>query len=514
MEHDGATGGELGRDSLQRIAAFLLTLTAIFAAASLVLAIFLLRERDELALARGELAAFEDAREQFLLEGSGDRAPYPHTAPGVSYVLNPALKTARFKAEAHPPYPVNRLGLRGKDIGAKAQGTQRVLLVGDSLFFGWKLREADKLASVLDRLLQQHLPDTARHTEILTIAMPGWNTIDQDAFLRNHLGRLEPDHIVWSLIRNDLFDTPGVVPPGLLASWHSPQARLPVPFQLRSPERHLDLPVPSLTTRWQDNLLRIRRFSQDHDIGTTLVWWREKQRPILDDLLRRTAYAGTVVHVPGRYRYDEEHWCVAAPDCHPTRWANERLAIALAEQLVRAGVVPEIPWSPGEQAVVQAFAETAAEQSSASERDRFYEAVARQVPSRFSAEEDEEAAVLYGMRGGTMAQNGAFVLRAPQARGRHLQLELQALPSRGGRAQRVTVTAPSADGTAVTAEAALVGREPQRIVMALPASPPYGLHEIQWRFDHAECRGPTQCPAARFVSAALIEAPRGIATDS
>ena len=514
MEHEEATGEGLGRDSLQRIAAFLLTLTAAFATTSLVLAIFLLRERDELALARGELAAFEDAREQLLLEGSGDRAPYPHTAPGVSYVLNPALKTASFKAETHPPYPVNRLGLRGGEIRGKAPGTQRVLLVGDSLFFGWKLAEADKLATVLGALLQRHLPDASRRTEIVTIAMPGWNTRDQDAFLRNHLGRLDPDHIVWSLIRNDLFDTAGVVPPGLLASWHSPQARLPVPFQLRSPERHLDLPVPGLTARWQDNLLRIRRFSDDHDVATTLLWWREKQRPILDDLLRRTAYAGPVVHVPGRYRYDEAHWCVEAPDCHPTRWANERLAIALAEQLVRAGVLPEITWSADEQAVLRTFAKAAADRSSAKERERFYQAVARQVPARFSRGEGEEAAVLYGMRGGIMEQNGAFVLRAPDSRRRQLQLELQPPMPSGRRVQRVTITAPARDGAAVTVEAALAGREPQRIVMELPANPPYGVHEIQWRFAHAECRGPTQCPAARFVSAELVEAPRGTAADS
>jgi hypothetical protein len=513
VEQDATTSGGLERASLQRIAAFFLTLTATFAATSLVLAIFLLRERQELALARGELAAIEDAQAQLLLEEAGDRAPYPHAAPGVSYVLNPALKSASFKAENHPPYPVNRLGLRGGEIRAKPAGTRRVLLVGDSLFFGWKLAEADKLATVLDGLLRRVLPDASRHVEILTVAMPGWNTLDQDAFLRNHLGRLEPDHVVWSLIRNDLFDTPGVVPPGLLASWHSPQARLPVPFQLRSPERHLDLPLPSLTARWQDNLLRIRRFSEEHDVATTLLWWREKQRPILDDLLQRTAYDGPVIHVPGRYRYDEEHWCVAAPDCHPTRWANERLAVALAEQLVRAGVVPEIAWSRDELAIARAFAEAAANRSSAGERDRFYQAVARQVPSRFSGEEVEEAAVLYGMRGGVMERNGAFVLRAPPSRRWRLQLDLQAPSPPGKRVQRVTITAPSADGTTVTAEAVLDGREPHRIVMELPADPPYGLHEIQWRFDHAECRGPTQCPAGRFISAELIDAPRETSAD-
>ncbi|MEL7044679.1 MAG: hypothetical protein AAGL66_06625, partial [Pseudomonadota bacterium] len=327
-QNDPADSG-LGNAALQRIAAFLLILAAVFLATAVVFGVFFLTQRQELALARGEVAALTDAREQLLLEQASDRAPFPHTVPALSFVLNPALGDATYMAASDSSYPVNRLGLRGGPIPPKPAGVERLVLVGDSLFFGWKLTEEDRLASVLSELLDRHLPAASRRLEIVTVALPGWNTVDQDTFLRYHLGRLNPDYIVWSLIRNDLFDTPGVVPPGVLASWNSPQAQAQVPFQLRSPERHLDLPLPTLLLRWQENLKRIQRFAAEHNIETTVLWWREKQRAVLDDLVEDTGFAGPVLYIPGRYRYDEGKWCVAPPDCHPTRWANERIAIAL-----------------------------------------------------------------------------------------------------------------------------------------------------------------------------------------
>jgi len=508
VQPDDAVQDDLESASLRRVAALLLSLTAIFLTTTLVLAVFLLRERQELAVARGEVAAFRDAREQLLLEQPSDRAPYPHTVPSLSFVLNPALESATFKSGADLPYPVNRLGLRGPAITRKAGGTTRVVLVGDSLFFGWKLSEEDKLAAVLSQLIARKVPEASGRTEILTVALPGWNTRDQEAFLRSHLGRLAPDYIVWSLIRNDLFDTPGVVPPGLLASWNSPQARLPVPFQLRSPERHLDLPLPSLLARWRDSLLRIDRFAGEHGIPTTLLWWREKQRAVFDDLQAATAYAGPVLHIPGQYRYDEGNWCVEAPDCHPTRWANERIAVALAQHLVQAGALPPIDWSAGERAIIDAFAAAQAQRTNREARDRFYTAAARAVPAQFSPDKNSEVAVLYGMNADLMERNGAFVLRQRGAGGHTLRLDVQAIPPARNREQRITVTVRTADGDDVILEAALGDTAPQRLTLELPGAAPFGLHEIQWRFEYAECRGPTHCPAARFLGAELIETPR------
>ncbi|MEM9317308.1 MAG: SGNH/GDSL hydrolase family protein, partial [Pseudomonadota bacterium] len=473
------------------------------------LGFFLLRERKELALARGEVAALNDAREQLLLESASDRAPFPHTVPSLSYVLNPALKKATYMAGADSTYPVNRLGLRGGPVPPKSAGTKRIVLVGDSLFFGWKLADEDRLEVVLTDLLERHLPEASRQLEIVTAAIPGWNTRDQDSFLRYHLGRLSPDYIVWSLIRNDLFDTPGVVPPGVLASWDSPQAKVPVPYQLRSPERHLDLPLPSLLLRWQRNLKRIERFADDYGIATTVLWWRDKQRAVLDDLLQDTGFGGPVLYIPGRYRYDEVNWCVAPPDCHPTRWANDRIAVALAQHLVDVGLLPSIAWSAEERAIVESFAAARERRTDPDQRRRFYEAAARQVPERFGPRERHEAAVLYGMSGEMMEQNGAFVLRAPDLGPRQLQLDLQAsLPNRG-KAQGVTITVPSNNGEVVTARLTLNDREPHRLLMTLPSAARFGLHEIQWRFDYAECQGPTQCPAARFLGAALVDLPAG-----
>ncbi len=505
MAPDNAADSGLGSASLQRIAAFLLTLTAIFLATSVVLGVFLLRERLELALLRGEVAALNDAREQLLLEQASDRAPYPHTVPALSFVLNPALPSATYMAAANSSYPVNRLGLRGAPISPKPAGTTRIVLVGDSLFFGWKLAEEDRLASVLTELLERHLPETASRIEVVTAAIPGWNTTDQDTFLRYHLGRINPDYIVWSLIRNDLFDTPGVVPPGVLASWDAPQATMPVPFQLRSPERHLDLPLPSLQERWQQNLKRIERFAREHDVTTSVLWWREKQRAVLDDLLEDTGYSGPVLHIPGRYRYDEASWCVAPPDCHPTRWANERIAVALAQHLIDEGVLPAIAWSAEESTYIEAFTATRERRTDPNQRARFYEDAARPVPQRFSPQERSDAAILYGIRGEVMEQNGAFVLRAPDDLPRQLQLDLQASLSSRPQLQRITITAPQQDGEDLTTEVTLEGREPNRVLVELPTATPYGLHEIRWQFDYAECQGPTHCPAARFLGAALIE---------
>jgi len=42
-----------------------------------------------------------------------------------------------------------------------------------------------------------------------------------------------------------------------------------------------------------------------------------------------------------------------------------------------------------------------------------------------------------------------------------------------------------------------------RVVMAIPAEADFGLYQVEWRFDHAECERPSACYSARLVEARL-----------
>ena len=123
----------------------------------------------------------------------------PSTATDVVYELKPGLDTCFEKARIR----TNSEGVRaaGAYRRPKPPGVFRILLLGDSQAFGWGLDEADTLGAQLAARLRC---TGAVDVEVVNAGVPGYNAVQESAWLRARGLTYEPDCVVVLYIGNDL----------------------------------------------------------------------------------------------------------------------------------------------------------------------------------------------------------------------------------------------------------------------------------------------------------------------
>ncbi len=486
--------GELSQEALQRIALFFLTISAALFGALVVLVVYLYVEHGAIGRLKGSLLAETALQQKLMAESDPDHVAFPHVDPSISFVLNPAIVDATWVAAEESSYSVNSLGLRGEEILAKGPRVKRILLVGDSVVFGWRLEAGDTLASRLQKLLDSRMADGP--FEVLTVALPGWNTIDQDAFLRSHLARLDPDYVVWSLLRNDLTDTAAAAPPGVLIRWASPQKKLQQPVQISGAA--LSFPAPTLLERWRSNLGRILAFSLEFEVPVSVLWWREPDRALIDSVIRINKIELPVIYVPGELRFDRDHWCVAFDDCHPTRWANDRLALAVMDELVSAGIVDSSVLQDADMAILELFRSSRLNRTTAGEQERYFAKQTRLL--RDSATPMSKESVLFGVTGSQLQENGLMLFRR-EGDVASFYIDLEVPGERPGPTQAMSIKVR--DSEAVLADQVLslyAGRGEYSMRLDRSAST---LYEVEWQFAFSECRAPGRCFSATLIEAGI-----------
>ncbi|MDG2304892.1 MAG: GDSL-type esterase/lipase family protein [Candidatus Binatia bacterium] len=118
-----------------------------------------------------------------------DRGELYTMEPNRQWVMPGDLKLVR----------VNSLGLRGPEISSKLDW-QRILLLGDSVAFGYDVVEKKALPVRLQRsLLQRGLP-----VEVVNAAIPGWCARQHRLFLAENGAALEPNLVLATVVLNDI----------------------------------------------------------------------------------------------------------------------------------------------------------------------------------------------------------------------------------------------------------------------------------------------------------------------
>lgn len=143
-----------------------------------------------------------------------------HVDPRVGYVLRSSMKLEMLGAEVNS----NELGLRKRAGGSKpaapdGAGAERLVVLGDSVAFGYGLADGQCLAQRIEDLIAAARGETDARTLVAhTVAVPGWNWRNAFAFLRDHWDELRPTIVLFMPIGNDLSDTDGI--------WETGQRRL------------------------------------------------------------------------------------------------------------------------------------------------------------------------------------------------------------------------------------------------------------------------------------------------
>jgi len=96
---------------------------------------------------------------------------------------------------------INELGLRERNLEKKSRGELRILLLGDSVTFGWGVPVETTFGRKLETLLTAKLGHPVR---TVNSGVGGYNTVQEQAFIRTYIDVIEPDTVILLYIRNDI----------------------------------------------------------------------------------------------------------------------------------------------------------------------------------------------------------------------------------------------------------------------------------------------------------------------
>lgn len=133
-------------------------------------------------------------------------------APGVAYTLRLRQRITAWD----DTFTANALGYRAGPP-AKPAGTFRVVFVGDSWTFGMGIKEKESFPRQFEALAKELGASPGHPVEAWTLALPGYNTLNEVAALEFFYPRLAPDAVVLAPCSNDMDSSGIVLPNGSLA---------------------------------------------------------------------------------------------------------------------------------------------------------------------------------------------------------------------------------------------------------------------------------------------------------
>ena len=420
-----------------------------------------------------------------------DQCLYPHAKTAIGYVLNPFMKKGTLWAPKDAPYAINSWGLRGAAIGPKPPGRKRVVLVGDSWFFGWLLGDDDRLESHMRRVMKDAAVD------FVTVAVPGWNVRSEAAFLESRLSELDPDALLWEICPNDTWMIGAVIPPGGLSWGFSAQnTDLDVNAftQINNP-----LPLmPYVVDRYRENLAIMDGVRTAYGL-TVLAAPVDMPQADWSFLVKESRRSPPAWFIPHVFRADRKGW-ISDVDSHPTPWMNERLALGYLSRLAAMGVITLPALDAERRAIVDEWERFNATVLSAEQVEAHVRRVMDQVPEAYTTEADLVQVAAGVDRTGTMGRRGLVYLRARSASPKvAMEVEVGQYAARFSRELTLSVRSFARQETdATTRFSAAAQRVAVRV--AAPAAGSYPVYELMWRFNYDECPDPTRCASARLVS--------------
>ncbi len=123
----------------------------------------------------------------------------PSANPRIVYELIPGLDVELLGA----PLRTTPDGFRGEAVTpARTRPAVRVVGLGDSVMFGWGVREEDSYLARMAAMLEASSPGVA--WEVVNTAAPGYNTVMEVETLEAKGLRFDPDLVVLNFVGNDL----------------------------------------------------------------------------------------------------------------------------------------------------------------------------------------------------------------------------------------------------------------------------------------------------------------------
>jgi hypothetical protein len=108
----------------------------------------------------------------------------------------------------------DRTGQRVRRGPAPEPGASRIVVLGDSVAFGFGVADDETLAHCLEELLGATMEEGRPRPVAFTVACPGWSFRNAQRYLLDHLQEIDPDVVLYVPADNDLDDSHCVLETG------------------------------------------------------------------------------------------------------------------------------------------------------------------------------------------------------------------------------------------------------------------------------------------------------------
>lgn len=258
----------------------------------------------------------------------------------------------------------NELGLRDDPIAPKTNRELRVVVLGDSVAFGWGVEQEKTFSSVLQRLLAEELE---RPVRVINTGVCSYNTVLERAWLGKHGFALQPDLVLLVYATNDVVPALAVWSPQDDGSGQGPLlARILMPFLKRAwlyrllVHVHQQTPARSVPGRpgqpgWDASMDALRALADEsraRDLGFAAYLWTWRLDASHAELLAamRSALAPASVEETASWFAGEpiQRWINSPVDQHPNAQAHaiaaRRMLASLRAQRLLPGAASVSGW--------------------------------------------------------------------------------------------------------------------------------------------------------------------------
>jgi len=250
---------------------------------------------------------------------------------------------------------INSRGLRDRDVDAvKPPGTTRILMLGDSILFGWGVEQQDTLAAQLERALKE---TGQQAVEVINSGVGNYNTAMEVAYFLDRGVSYAPDVVVLNYFINDAEPTPAYrdVPwvarhsyayAVLGGAWDGFKRRLAGAQDWRSYYAGLYAEGAPGWTKAQAKIAELAAYCRANGIRLVVANIPElrelKDYPFVDVQAKLAALTGAngieyVDLLPAVQTEDPAALWVTEPDPHPNAQAQKLMAQRLAAYLAGSG---------------------------------------------------------------------------------------------------------------------------------------------------------------------------------
>jgi lysophospholipase L1-like esterase len=279
------------------------------------------------------------------------------------YIADPVL-VFRLPARARGLYQgvtisTNALGLRDRDLEPKQPGELRILLLGDSITFGYGVPVEETYGRKLESILTSRL---GRRVRAVNAGMGGYNTVQEYALLESHLAAIEPDLVALLYLPNDIDSNDPPFDPRLQTAFHDSAlprtARIILQkswlyrlarFRLDDPESSRMAVVDMNARGVRDSLKALAGMAalcRQKRVGFATFFYRGEQQsgsasPFFDDLFSKLSKVGDAYGFPVA---DTRAWWAgmdrrlftnSVVDWHPNARGHDVLARGMADALMK-----------------------------------------------------------------------------------------------------------------------------------------------------------------------------------